>query len=129
MSKHDQLFRAMNLLSQAMLAAGQSMPNDKHVVEAKVHMKQAMQKLENANKRHATKKSNNATDASKWWGDVVAHAPMAKMSEQAAIKTLAHLDAMILTERKKLDELENTVKQKTAKKSVDEVGGYDLLNG
>jgi len=129
MSKQDQILRAINLLSQAMIVAGQGAPNDKHVVEAKVHMKQAMQKLESANKTHANRKTNNQTDASKWWGDVVAHTPMAKMSEQAAMRTIQQLDAMILTERKKLDELENTVKQKTAKKAVDDVGGYDILNG
>lgn len=122
MSKEDQLVRSMHLLSQALGAAGQSMPNDKNVIEAKTHMRQAMKKLEGANKTYARRLQKTITDANNWWGNVVAKTPVAKMSEQSAIRTLDYLNGLIAEEKQTIAQLETKVRQATQQKPKEDTG-------
>ena len=114
MSKENQLGKAQNLLSQALSTAMSSMPNNRSVLEARGHIKQAMNKLDKAQKTQIKRKSLTGTQFENWWGNVQsgtamgAHAPM---SEVARTKALGELDSMIDTEKDKIAEIEKVVEQ------------------
>lgn len=112
MSKVNHLNKTMHLLSQALGSASQS-GQDHTIHEAKSLMRQAMKKLESVAKDQNKKQHANLKNAETWWGEVVANVPMAQMSEQAAMRTLKELDAMIAKEKDKLNLLEKEVKTST----------------
>lgn len=109
MKPEKQLEKAQNLLSQALSAAISSMPNNRSVLEAKGHIKQAMTKLDKAQKTQTRKRDLNSSQFETWWGNVQtgaamgAHAPMA---EEARNRALNQLDSMIDIEEDKLAELD-----------------------
>lgn len=117
MSKTDQLGKTKQLLYQALNTASQSYPNDKDILEAKVHIKQALQKLETAGSRNNKLKEQSSSNFSKWWGDIVAHSPLAKMSDTAAARAIKNLDSLIAEQNKiinDLDKISNNTKSATA---------------
>lgn len=107
MDKINELNRAKGLLTQALSAALNSMPNDRSVQEARMYMKKALNELNNAAKTQIKKKT--MTQDQQWLSNVnsgiaaVAHSPMSQESQH---RSLQQLNAMIAEERKKLDELE-----------------------
>jgi len=111
MSKHDELGRAKSLLSQAMSVALNSMPNNSSVTEARQHMKQAINKLDKAQKSQLRKRELTGQQFENWWGNVqsgtsaVAAQPMA---EHAQVAALGNLNSMIEEEKNKLAELEKS---------------------
>lgn len=72
-------------------------------------MRQAMKKLDKAQKTQIRKKELTASQYETWWGNVqsgttaVAASPM---TEQACAKSLSQLDSMIADEEDKITELE-----------------------
>lgn len=123
MDKMDQLSRAKGLLTQALSAALASMPNNRSVQEARMHMKKAMNELDNAAKTQ-TKKVSTQNDFQQWWGNVTAGVGMAAhspISQEANHKSLNVLNGMIKQENDKLDDLE--------KLAVKPDPIADLLNG
>lgn len=117
MSRPDQLNKAAQHLNQAISAATQSYPNDQTVLEAKTLMKQALQKLQKASVKNKKIKEHVETNHAKWWGDVVANAPMANMSLQAGMKSLKQLDAMWKEQQNVIDSVEGKVAASLAAKS------------
>lgn len=112
MGKIDQLYKAKSLLHQAMQAAADSLPNNKLVMEARQHIRKAVEKIDTASQDYVQKKRMNNSQFEHWWGEIqsgVASANMAAMSPQAQIKSLAQLNAMIDEEKQKLAELEQQV--------------------
>lgn len=124
MEKIDELYKAKALLNQAINAAAKSMPNNRNVQEARLHMKKAVENLDSASKDHIKKGRVGNENFSKWWGNVqagtaaVANSPM---SGEASMKSLAALNAMIAEEYKALDELEK------AQTQIQPVSGTDGL--
>lgn len=97
----EQISKIQLLLSQALGVALNSLPANRSVVEAKSHIKQAMGKLEHAQKLQLKRKQTNEADFQKYWGTV-----QSPMSNTATQKSLAELNAMIDNEKTKLAELE-----------------------
>lgn len=108
-NKMDELMRARGLLTQALSAALNSMPQNKSVQEARVHMKKALNELDNAAKTQTRKRTVSQDQYHQWWGNVVsgaaagAHSPL---TEESRHRSLDQLNKMIETERQKLDDLE-----------------------
>ena len=100
MKSEKQLEKAQNLLSQALSAAVSSMPNNRSVLEAKGHIKQAMTKLDKAQKTQTRKIDLNSSQFETWWGNVQAgvsagaHSPMA---EESRARALDQLNSSLLT--------------------------------
>ena len=114
MEKIDELYKAKALLNQALSAAARSMPNNRNVQEARLHMKKAVENLDHASKDHIKKGKANSENFSKWWGDVqagTASVAASPMSQEAHMKSLAALNAMISEEYKALEELEKAQSQ------------------
>lgn len=111
MDKINELYRAKGLLQQALGAALNSMPNNKSVQDARMHMKKALNELDNAAKTQLRKKSMTEDQFKTWWGNVmsgttaIAQQPM---TAEAQVKSLAQLDAMIAEEQKKINEIEKS---------------------
>lgn len=115
MSGIDQLLRTQNLLAQALGAAQKCLPSDKHMTEARIHMRQALQRIETASKGELRKKKNEASqNHEKWWGDIVANSPYANMSKEAAMKSLSQLNELIACEKQKLADIEKDVASRTS---------------
>jgi hypothetical protein len=108
-NKMDELMRAKGLLTQALSAALNSMPTNKSVQEARMHMKKALNELDNAAKTQTRKRTVSQDQYHQWWNNVVsgvaagAHSPIA---EETRHRSLDQLNKMIEVERQKLDELE-----------------------
>lgn len=114
MRKVEQLHKAKALLNQAMIAAANSMPNDRDVQEARNYIKRAIVSLEEASKGQIKKASQGQNQFQQWWGSVqsgVASANYSETAMQANVKSLAALDAMISEEQKKLNDLETDINQ------------------
>lgn len=111
MKPEKQLERAQSLLSQALSAAVSSMPNNRSVLEAKGHIKQAMTKLDKAQKTQTRKRELSGSQFDTWWGHIQAgtamgaHSPMA---EESRNRSLSELNSMIGAEEDKLAELEKS---------------------
>lgn len=116
MSNIDQINRAMNLLSQALGAATNSLTNDKSVGDAKNHMKTAMKKLESAKADHANKKIKQQSLHEKWWDNVKSGTtnfePIA--DPMVASKSLQKIRSLIKNEQNKIDSIEQNVKNSTS---------------
>lgn len=116
MSNIDQINRAMNLLSQALGAATNSLTNDKSVIDAKSHIKTAMKKLESAKVDHANKKIKQQTLHEKWWGNVKSGVsnfdPVP--NPMVASKSLKNIQSLIKAEQNKIDTIEQKVKDATS---------------
>lgn len=100
----NQLNRAVNLLSQALGAVSNSLPNDKSANEAKGHIKKAMLKIEVASKNQAQKQVKKQTLHEKWWGDIHTNVGKGPTSAKAAMKSLEELNKMIEIEQIKIDQ-------------------------
>lgn len=107
--KIDQLEYAKDLLGQALRAALNTMPNNRTVLEAKSHIKQAINKLDKVVKTQMKKKSITQTQHDLWWGEIqsgitkVANMPTSIEAQQ---RSLDKLNSMISDEQKKIDDLE-----------------------
>lgn len=99
-----QLNRAVNLLSQALGAVSNSLPNDKSANEAKGHIKKAMQKIEVANQNQAQKQIKKQTLHDKWWGNIHSNVGRGPTSAKATMKSLEELNKMIEIEQLKIDQ-------------------------
>jgi len=107
--KDQQFDRVKDLLGQALRAAVNNLPNDRSVVEAKTHMKQALAKIDEAGRTRKRRKEMTQTQFESWWGNVqsgTSQLAASPMSAQAQMKSLDQLNAMIDDEKRKLDELE-----------------------
>ena len=108
---NDPLSRAMQLLKQALSV---SLPDDKHVTEAKTYMRTALLKLETSNKVQLKKQKDiKQEEFTKQWSSVVAKSGTAKMptvnytpTGNSAIRTLRELNSMIAEAKKELTDLE-----------------------
>jgi len=109
MKKEDQLQKAQSLLQQALSTALNSMPHNPAVMEARGHIKQAMNKLDKAQKTQTRKRALTGSQFETWWGNVQSGTAMAShtpFSEEARNRSLAQLNSMIAVEQNKLDELD-----------------------
>lgn len=121
MENMDQLYRAKGLLTQALSAALHSMPNNRSVQDARLHMKKALTELDHAANSQTHKKRMNEDQFKTWWSNVVsgtANQAQAPTSSEAQQKSLNQLNSMIEEEKKKLDELEKQSIQPDAKTQV-----------
>lgn len=109
MDKLDELNKAKGLLTQALSVALNSMPNNRSVQDARMHMKKALNELDNAAKTQIKRRGLSEQQFKNWWGNVVqgtsavAAQPMSPIAQQ---RSLEHLNSMISEESKKLEELE-----------------------
>jgi hypothetical protein len=114
MGRLDEFVKAKGLLTQAISLSLNSLPNNKSVQEARVHMKKALSELDNASKEENKKKATTDDQSKSWWKNVMsgtaatAHQPM---SAEAQGRSLAQLNAMIAEEQKKLNDLEKQTTQ------------------
>ncbi len=106
MNKINQLQRTKELLTQAMSAASNSIPNNRDVVEAKHYIRKAIENIEYASKNQIRKKENVKTQFDNWWGNIQSGVAKASSANEGHVKSLAALNAMISEEQKKLNELE-----------------------
>lgn len=109
MDKVEQLHKAKALLHQALIAASNSMPNNRDVAEAKSNIRKAMERLDEASKSQIRKSKANSGQFEQWWGSVqsgVANASFAPMTKEATMKSLKELDDMIAEQQKILDDLQ-----------------------
>lgn len=118
MSNMDKLSKAKQLLAQALGMASTALPNDTGMSEARGHIRQAIKKIENVVKEEVKRTQGRQYYHEKWWGDIMAHAPEAQMSHQAAARTLKELNSMISEEQKKLALLEQEVADKTKQQKI-----------
>lgn len=110
----DELTRAKNLLSQALSVALNSLPRDKSVQEAKVHMKKAMSGLDSAIKTQTKRKPALENQYQTWWSKVTAGTAkqaFGNTSAESCAKSLSMLNAMGQKTSQELDELEKKSKQ------------------
>jgi seryl-tRNA synthetase len=121
MQKVENLVKAQNLLAQALAISQKVLSNDKSIMEARIHMRQALVRLEATTKNEVRRKQKDTMNAYQtWWKDIVsnvgqgAHAPQAKMSQEAAMRTLKELDKMMSVNKSKLDTLEAEVEAKVS---------------
>ena len=109
MQKLDQINRARSLLSSALGVALNSMPNNHSIQDARMHMKKALNELDNAAKTQTQKKTNQDY-AKNWWGNVVSGVAAQPVSQEAQNKSLAQLNKMIDSQQAILDGLDqNTI--------------------
>jgi predicted Zn-dependent protease len=114
MKPEKKIKQAQNLLSQALSTAMASMPNNRSVMEARGHIKQAMNKLDKAQKTQTRKRTLNSSQFKEWWGNVQGGTAMAAespMSGEARNRALGQLDSMIAKEEDKLAELDKQSQQ------------------
>jgi uncharacterized protein YhaN len=114
--RHKQLDRVKDLLGQALGVALKSMPNNQSVAEARSHMKQALAKIDVAQKKTEDRKTMTKSQFEGWWGDVQAgtsELAASPMSPETSQKSLSQLDAMINQEKRKLKDLEKQAQQST----------------
>lgn len=112
-SRIDDVERAKGLLTQAMSLMTQAMPDDRNVQDARARIRQALNDLDKATKRHAGRKSE-ANRHKEWWGNVtsgVAAVAESPMSPQAAMRSLDTLNRMMAEEQQKIDEIEKKAEQ------------------
>jgi dGTP triphosphohydrolase len=111
MNKIDEINKARSLLSSALAVALNSMPNNHSVQDARIHMRKALNELDNVAKTEVRKKNHNQEQANTWWKNIVsgvANQPVGQeaMSKEAQQWSLDKLNKAIDSEKSKLDELE-----------------------
>lgn len=124
MSKIEKIHHAKALLNQAMKIASDSMPNNRDIMEAKHNIQKAIGNIEDASKKHQSKKQNGQDQFDKWWGSIqsgVANMAHANISKEATQKSLAELNAMIKEQSNVIDSLEQNVKNSNAIQSEEEL--------
>jgi seryl-tRNA synthetase len=115
MQKLENLVKAQNLLAQALAISQKVMSNDKSIMEARIHMRQALVRLEATTKHEVKNKQKDTMNAYQtWWKTITANAPHAKMTQEAAVRTLKELDKMMSVNKSKLDTLEAEVEAKVS---------------
>lgn len=105
----DQINRAKSLLSQALGAVANAMPNDNSVGEVKGHIKKAIQKIETAQQSQLRKQSQKETQHQKWWGEITAGVGKAPISQKAAMKTIQELNKLIGLEQFKIEDIDKKI--------------------
>jgi hypothetical protein len=124
MSKIEKIHHAKDLLNQAMKIASDAMPNNRDIVEAKHNIQRAISNIEDASKKHKSKKQNGQDQFEKWWGSIqsgVSNMAHTSISKEATQKTLSQLNAMIREQTNIIDSLENNVKNSNAVQSNEEL--------
>lgn len=104
-----ELERMKGLLSQALGVAANSMSSNRSVVEAKGHIRQAINKIEHTVQTQTRRQQTAKSQYEQWWSTIqagTANAAMANMSPEARMKTLQQLNTMIAQEQQKLTTLE-----------------------
>lgn len=122
MNKIDQLKKTKELLEQANILASKSMPNNRDVQEARLHIRKAINNIEMASEHRESKKRSSAGQFEQWWGNIQSGAAISAMSPQAQTKSLSVLNKMIGEEQQKLDDLENKFHTNTFDKNDSEDG-------
>jgi RNA binding exosome subunit len=84
--------------------------NDHNVVEARQHVRVALDRLNKFDKSVAKKEQQSITQSEAWWGDVIGGVAQGFHSQEAWSKSLEQLQNMLNTEKTKLQELEDTSK-------------------
>lgn len=110
--KIDQYKQAKSLMSQALSVAVNSLGEGRAVQEAKLHMRRAISKLEEAGNKHERRNQTERTYHQQWWDNIVTGSVAASqnpMSPEATQKSLDQLNSMIDTEKKKLEDLESDI--------------------
>lgn len=108
MHKVREINRMRDLLRQAVNIAS-DLSNNKAIIEAKNHIKRAINELQNAENIQQGKKEVVATQNEKWWNNIksgLANQPSANTAPQGVMKSLTDLNNMIKEEQNKLDEIE-----------------------
>lgn len=118
----DHLIKAQKLMAQAMACASNSMSNNTKVSEAKGHMRMAIGKLEEATRKVQLRKKPDvepqkafANQASTVKQPTAANT---KVAQEAYMRTLDMLNAMIAEEKDNLANLENVVQEKAAQEKT-----------
>ena len=106
MSKISKLDQAKMLLTQALSTALSASPNDRSVIEATQHIKNAIHKIEDASQHLNKKKASSNMQFQDWWGHVQAGIAAQPMNAEAQQKSLKWLNNMIAKEESKLKDLE-----------------------
>jgi demethoxyubiquinone hydroxylase (CLK1/Coq7/Cat5 family) len=124
--KKDKIQEAMAHSQHAVRVLSQLAQGSQELQEAVGLLKRAVQKMEHQATKGARRHAASQTAAQQWWGEVTAGAIKAsegshsKLAEVAAARTLKELDKMLSAEQKKLNELENKVKEQQQKPTVAE---------
>jgi cob(I)alamin adenosyltransferase len=93
---------SIKLLEQAL----QTLPDDKDLIDAKGRISTAISSIELANKKRGNKKTEAISNAQKWQFDLkLGLINTSLQSSKNAQKTLDAIEAMIMAEQTKLDDL------------------------
>lgn len=130
MGKIDKLQKSKFLLNQAINEAFSSMPNDRDVIEARQLIRRAIDKLDNASRGVAKKKSESQDYHSQWWSNIqsgVSKNAYAVTTGESAARSLSVLNLMISEEQKKINDIE-TQAAATKTSAVDQLTNQELLS-
>lgn len=105
MTKISQLNKVKSAIENALRITTDVMPNDKHMSEAKIHLRQAIQSVEKA-ASNTFDRQKKQTQFESWWGNIVAGTAkmsQGKNSSSSISQSLATLQAMIDEEASKIN--------------------------
>jgi uncharacterized protein YhaN len=117
MNKIKQLSKAKELLEQANLIASRNLANNKEVQEARLHIKKAINNIEEASKSYESRRKASSGQFEQWWGSVqsgVANSSISGMSRKSQAKSLSILEKMIDDEQRKIDDLETKAQMRVS---------------
>jgi hypothetical protein len=107
-------------LAENLLRKSTNLPDDKHMSEARFHLRQAIKCLEEAGSSRS-KKQAKSTQFESWWGNVVsgtAKMSQSPVSNQAYTRSLNVLQSMINQEESKITDIETQISN-TQKVSIE----------
>lgn len=117
MSHANRIANVRKVLSYALASCNDIADMD--VTEARMHMRQALRKLEHAGKSANRRTESTAKHHEKWWGEVVENAPKVTQVERVAIRSIQQIDRMIAEERKKIQDIDKKIQDRPADHSGD----------
>ena len=126
MTKINQLNKAKSAIENALKITADVMPNNKHMIEAKIHLRQAIQSVEKAASVDSSHQKKQ-TQFESWWGNIVAGTAkmsQAQLSTSTISKNLSKLQALIDEENNKINK--NEIKQ--AKNNSSMKNNQDIFN-
>jgi flagellar biosynthesis chaperone FliJ len=124
MHKINELKKAQDLLSRAIVIASSTMPNSRYIQEAKIHVRKAISELDEAIGKQSQKRVDQDKQSNQWWSKIIAGVANQSMNKEACMtkeaynRSLSQLNGMIDEEQKKLQELEKNSQKSDA---IDEI--------
>jgi len=120
----QRLFEVQKHLASALRVANANLGADKSVIEAKGHIRSAIQSIDKATKKQTQR---SATPQDQWNNTIagMSQQPLSKETQQTVIK---NLDALIKEREKYIEGFKNKVEPKNNDEDID-FSNFDVLNG